>query len=222
MVTRCLCTTTACLPWKASKVEHDVPAVVGRNEALQEQKATQKTSLEWEWDGGSTVTRCKGVVRCKMCVTGHKNMKIRIKRTRKRHKRCVYEQILEQMPLGCFRARNLRVFGDSFCRQTETVLGIAFFLQYKQKTDLPWGTLNSRETQNCHDKKSLIFFFSFPISSGKYGKESLRVREGKTFFFGISVFLYQNRNPDAHLGLGRQFYDSLKIYGVSRTFWLDS
>jgi len=66
-----------------------------------------------------------------------------------------------------------------------------------------------REAQNCRDKKLLIFFFAFPVSSGKFGKQSSRVRAAKTFFFGITVFLYQIENPQTHLGVGRQFYASL-------------
>jgi hypothetical protein len=56
----------------------------------------------------------------------------------------------------------------------------------------------------------LIFFFALPVSSGKFGKQFLRFRVAKTFFLGIVVFLYQNKNPVAHLGLGRQFCASLK------------
>jgi hypothetical protein len=48
--------------------------------------------------------------------------------------------------------------------------------------------------QSRRDKKTLIFFFAFLGSSGKFGKQSLRVRAGKTFFFGITVFLYQGDN----------------------------
>ncbi len=66
-----------------------------------------------------------------------------------------------------------------------------------------------REAQNCLDKKTLIFFFALPVSSGKFGKQFLRFGAAKTFFFGITVFLYQNKNPVAHLGLGRQFCASL-------------
>jgi hypothetical protein len=47
-------------------------------------------------------------------------------------------------------------------------------------------------------KKTVIFFLAFPVSSGKFGKQSLRFRAAKTFFFGITVFLYQNKNPVAH------------------------
>jgi len=42
-----------------------------------------------------------------------------------------------------------------------------------------------------------------------YGKQSLRFRGTIYFFFGITVFLYQNKNPVAHLVLGRQFCASL-------------
>jgi hypothetical protein len=59
-------------------------------------------------------------------------------------------------------------------------------------------------------KKLWFSFFAFPVLSGKFGKQSLRVRAAKTFFFGITVFLYQNKNPEAHLGLGRQIYACLK------------
>jgi len=45
-----------------------------------------------------------------------------------------------------------------------------------------------REAQNCRDKKPLIFFFAFLVLRGKLGKQSLR-------FGGITVFLYQNKNP---------------------------
>ena len=37
-------------------------------------------------------------------------------------------------------------------------------------------------------KKLLIFFFAFPGLSGKFGKQSLRFRAAKTFFFGITAF----------------------------------
>jgi hypothetical protein len=33
---------------------------------------------------------------------------------------------------------------------------------------------------------TLIFFFAFPVLSGKFGKQSLRFRATKTFFFGIT------------------------------------
>jgi hypothetical protein len=59
----------------------------------------------------------------------------------------------------------------------------------------------------------LIFFRAFPPLSGKFGKESLRFRVGKTFFFVITIFLYQNKNPVAHLSHWRQFCASLK-WGV--------
>jgi hypothetical protein len=45
----------------------------------------------------------------------------------------------------------------------------------------------------------LIFFFALPVSSGKFGKQFLRFRAAKPFFFGITVFLYQNKNPVAPL-----------------------
>jgi hypothetical protein len=40
---------------------------------------------------------------------------------------------------------------------------------------------------------------------GKLGKQSLRVRAAITFFFGITVFVYQNENPVDHMIHGRQF-----------------
>ena len=43
------------------------------------------------------------------------------------------------------------------------------------------------------------------VSIGKFGKQSLRFRAAKTFFFGITVFLYQNKNPVAHLSDGDNF-----------------
>jgi hypothetical protein len=38
----------------------------------------------------------------------------------------------------------------------------------------------------------------------------LRCRAGITFFFGVSVFLYQNKNPVLQLEDWRQFCDSLR------------
>jgi hypothetical protein len=61
----------------------------------------------------------------------------------------------------------------------------------------------------CHDKKTLIFFFAFPVLSGKVGKQSLRFRAAKTFFFGITSFLYQNQNPVNQMVDGRKFCASL-------------
>jgi hypothetical protein len=51
----------------------------------------------------------------------------------------------------------------------------------------------------------VIFFFAFPVSSGKFGKQSLRFRAAKTFFFGITVFLYQNKNPVGQWPTGDNF-----------------
>ncbi len=59
------------------------------------------------------------------------------------------------------------------------------------------------------EKKTVIFFFAFPLSSGKFGKQSLRFRAAKTFFFDITIFLYQNQNPVAHMIHWRQFCTSL-------------
>jgi hypothetical protein len=47
-------------------------------------------------------------------------------------------------------------------------------------------------------KKLLIFFLSFLLLSSKLGKQSLRFRAAKTFFFGITAFLCQNKNPADH------------------------
>jgi hypothetical protein len=52
-----------------------------------------------------------------------------------------------------------------------------------------------REAQNCRDKKPLIFFFAFLVLRGKLGKQSLRFGPATTFFFGTTVFVYQNKNP---------------------------
>jgi hypothetical protein len=51
--------------------------------------------------------------------------------------------------------------------------------------------------------------------SGKFGKQSLRFRAAKTFFFGITIFLYQNKNPVAHLSHWRQFCASLNFHRVN-------
>ena len=81
----------------------------------------------------------------------------------------------------------------------------------------PWSALTLiREEQNCRDKKTLIFFFAFPVLSSKFGNQSLRFRAAKTFSCGITfVFvpdqksLYQIKNPVAHLSHWRQFCASL-------------
>jgi hypothetical protein len=52
----------------------------------------------------------------------------------------------------------------------------------------------------------LIFFFAFLLLSGKLGKQSLRFRAAKTFFFGITAFLYQNKNPAGQMVCWEQFY----------------
>jgi hypothetical protein len=44
----------------------------------------------------------------------------------------------------------------------------------------------------------------------------LRFRAAKTFCFGITVFLYQNKNPVAHLSHWRQFCAPLKCVLISR------
>jgi hypothetical protein len=55
--------------------------------------------------------------------------------------------------------------------------------------------------------------------SGKLGKQSLRFRAAKTFFFGITLFLYQNENPVHQMVHGRQFYTSMEsTQGLQRDF----
>jgi len=58
-------------------------------------------------------------------------------------------------------------------------------------------------------KKTSIFFFACLILSGKLGKQSLRFHTSVTFFFGITVFLYQDENPVHHMIHWRQFCASL-------------
>jgi len=53
---------------------------------------------------------------------------------------------------------------------------------------LPSGRVFFREDQNCRDEKTLIFFFVFPVLSGKFGNHPLKFLKTKTFFFGITVF----------------------------------
>ena len=64
-------------------------------------------------------------------------------------------------------------------------------------------------------KKLLIFFFSFLLLSGELGKQSLRFRAAITFFFGITLFLYQDQNPVDHMSHWRQFCASLKWRSIS-------
>ena len=75
-----------------------------------------------------------------------------------------------------------------------------------------------REAQNCRDKKTLIFFFAFPVLSDEFGKQSFRFRAAKTFFFDITVFLYQDENPMDHMIHGRQFCASLNL-GLQNALW---
>jgi len=60
------------------------------------------------------------------------------------------------------------------------------------------NTLGWSWKKNCRDKKTSIFFFAFSGLSGKFGKQSLRFRGTKTFFFGITGFWYQNENPSSY------------------------
>jgi len=54
-------------------------------------------------------------------------------------------------------------------------------------------------------KKLLIFFFPFPVLSGKFGNQSLKVPRNKNFLFlSLLAFLYQNQNPGFIMSPGRQ------------------
>ncbi len=74
-----------------------------------------------------------------------------------------------------------------------------------------------RETQNCRDKTLWFFFFDFLVLSGVFGKQSLRFRTSITFFFGILIFLYPNKDPVDHmieqfrvsLNTGSQFFSDM-------------
>jgi hypothetical protein len=58
---------------------------------------------------------------------------------------------------------------------------------------------------NLSHKKTSIFFFAFLVLSDKLGKPSLRFRTALiTFFFYITVFLYQDKNPVDHMIHWRQ------------------
>jgi hypothetical protein len=74
---------------------------------------------------------------------------------------------------------------------------------------LKWIVVLFREAQNCRDKKTWIFFIVFLFLCGKLGKQSLRFRPVITFFFGITAFLYQDKNPWYHMMHWRQFCVSL-------------
>jgi len=57
--------------------------------------------------------------------------------------------------------------------------------------------------------KKLVFpFFAFPLLSGKFGKQSLRIRATVYFFFGITGFFVPEWKTEA---LGRQFSASLNL-----------
>ncbi len=53
----------------------------------------------------------------------------------------------------------------------------------------------------------MIFFFNFPVLSGNFGKQSLKVPYNKnlTLIFGITVFLSQNKIPVDHMIDRKQF-----------------
>jgi hypothetical protein len=67
------------------------------------------------------------------------------------------------------------------------------------------GIIHFREAQNCRDKKTLNFFFAFPISSGKYGKESLRVRAAKLSFLALLSFCTRTKIPRPKWASGDNF-----------------
>ena len=58
--------------------------------------------------------------------------------------------------------------------------------------------------------KNFLFLFCFLVFSGKLGEQSLRVRAAISFFLGITVFVYQNKNPVDQLIYGRHFRACLK------------
>ena len=62
-------------------------------------------------------------------------------------------------------------------------------------------------------KKLSDFLFSFSCSewSGKFGKQSVRFLATKTLFFGITGFFVPEWKSEAHMDLGRQFWDSLRF-----------
>jgi hypothetical protein len=58
---------------------------------------------------------------------------------------------------------------------------------------------NENDIYKIEIKNFDFIFFFFLVLSGKLGKQSLRFRTTKTFFFGITFFLYQNENPVDHM-----------------------
>ena len=66
-------------------------------------------------------------------------------------------------------------------------------------------TVSQGSTKLC-DKKTGIFFFDFPLLSGKFGKQSLRFRGTKTFFFGITGFLVPMKTPSSYDDGGTIFF----------------
>jgi hypothetical protein len=51
-----------------------------------------------------------------------------------------------------------------------------------------------RESQNCHDNKTLIFFFAFPVLSGKFGQQSWRFRATKLSFLVLIFFVTRTKS----------------------------
>jgi hypothetical protein len=75
-----------------------------------------------------------------------------------------------------------------------------------------------REAQNCRVKITLIVFFAFPVLSGNFGKQSLRFRAAITFFYGITVLLYQNKIPvDDTIDRKQFLFCSLEYYSLLGT-----
>jgi hypothetical protein len=72
------------------------------------------------------------------------------------------------------------------------------------------NTRGEEEIVFYRDKKTGYSFFAFPLLSGKFGKQSLRIRATIYFFFGITGFFVPEWKTGAHMGLGRQFSASLK------------
>ena len=62
-----------------------------------------------------------------------------------------------------------------------------------------------RESQNCSDKKTLIFFFTFPGLSGKFGNNLEGSVQQIVSFLVLLAFLYQNENPSLIWAQGYNF-----------------
>jgi hypothetical protein len=53
---------------------------------------------------------------------------------------------------------------------------------------------------NCRDKKTLIFFFAFPVLSGKFGKQPSRSPAAIYFFFWHYCLFVPEQNSNAPYG----------------------